>query len=316
MCLIAEINYFKSLIDSDGVYDSWWNWQLYCVRGRSSSIHTQVCRKCRNFKFDKEILFKNLCKRVKENLGREVNPPEVGSSKERVRIIIKESLYIYVFILGNLDYQVRVCPVKRSCVIILMRYLSVKNIKNQNITMMFIKKMMTNAMMTKALMMKVVKMWMMTMLVWNMMMRMINGNWRSRRCQWIKVAYQNVPQGLSTENKEELIETILTNYRPHVLGLAEPRSSELSRMFFDGYHLVSGTALGIDDPRLNVLIKEGMSVEMEKFDTEVPSLLLKIGQARVLLLYREWNKDGKEEQGSFPQQEARWKEFVDRWSCL
>ena len=73
-----------------------------------------------------------------------------------------------------------------------------------------------------------------------------------------------------------------------MLGVAEPRASELSRMYFDGYSMVSGTAIGIDDVRLNVFIQDGLSVEFERFETEVPSLVMKIGQSRVVMLYREW----------------------------
>ena len=148
------------------------------------------------------------------------------------------------------------------------------------------------------------------------MMRTINRNWRRKRYQWIKIAYQNILLGLSTDNKEDIIENILNNYRPHLLGLAEPRHSEISRMYFDGYSLVSGIALGIDDSRLNILVKDGLSVEFQWFDMEIPSLLVKIGQAKILMLYRGWNKDRKEETGSFPLQEARWRSFVDKWSRL
>ena len=155
------------------------------------------------------------------------------------------------------------------------------------------------------------------MMDWNWFMKMTNGNrnWRNK-LHWINVAYQNIPQGLSVLNKEDIIERILHSYRPHILGLAEPRYSELSTMFFDGYSLVSGSALGINDPRLNILVKDGLTLEFLPFETEIPSILVKVGQAKVLFLYREWNKDGDEDTGSFTQQEDRWREFVRRWRTL
>ena len=101
------------------------------------------------------------------------------------------------------------------------------------------------------------------------------------------MAFQNLPQGLSIQNKEENIERILQHYRPHVLGLAEPRHTELSTMFFDGYSLLPGMAIGVDDPRLNVLVKDGLDMEVLPFETEIPSLLIRTGQVKTLLVYRE-----------------------------
>ena len=101
-----------------------------------------------------------------------------------------------------------------------------------------------------------------------------------------------------------------------MLGLAEPRFSELSTMFFDGYSLLPGMAIGIDDPRLNVLVKDGLEMEILPFETEIPSILIRVGQTKTLMVYREWCKDGDEETGSFPQQEARWRPFVSQWSKL
>ena len=126
-----------------------------------------------------------------------------------------------------------------------------------------------------------------SMKAWNRMMRATNGN--GPRRQWIKVTFQNIPLGLSINNKEDIIDRILRSYRPHLLGLAEPRTSKLSKMFFDGYSFVPGKALGISDSRLNVLIKDGLIVEYMKFETEIPSLLIKVDEVHVLLGYCEWN---------------------------
>ena len=42
---------------------------------------------------------------------------------------------------------------------------------------------------------------------------------------------------------------------------------------------------------LTMTIKDGVKYEVIPFMTEVPSLLLKVGEAKLLMLYREWNKD-------------------------
>ena len=42
---------------------------------------------------------------------------------------------------------------------------------------------------------------------------------------------------------------------------------------------------------LTMTIKDGIKYEVIPFMTEVPSLHLKVGEAMLLMLYREWNKD-------------------------
>lgn len=147
---------------------------------------------------------------------------------------------------------------------------------------------------------------------WNSWMKMVNGN----RLQYVDLCYQNIPLGLSTANKESVIELILDRHRPHVLGVAEPRASELSTMHFPGYSLLQGIATGINDPRLNVLVKDGLTVEFLPFQTMVPSLLLKIQDTKVLMTYREWSYDGDTDTQDFDLQEERWETFVDKWKRL
>ena len=86
--------------------------------------------------------------------------------------------------------------------------------------------------------------WMM-MMEWNKEMKMRNGNGRMR---FINLAYQNIPLGLSTNNKEEIIDRILRSCHPHLIGIAEPRWSELEKMHLDGYKILSGMANGINNP--------------------------------------------------------------------
>lgn len=148
---------------------------------------------------------------------------------------------------------------------------------------------------------------------WNKWMKMVNGN----ILQWINICYQNIPLGVATETKEMVIEQILHNYKPHLLGLAEPRRSELETMSFPGYSLVTGTANGIENCRLNVLVKDGLQYEVLPLATEIPCLLLKVGEAKVIMLYREWNKDGVAHTNHFKvHQEPRWRMFIDAWARL
>ena len=148
---------------------------------------------------------------------------------------------------------------------------------------------------------------------WNKWMKITNGN----ILQWMTVCYQNIPLGVSTSNKEKCVESILHRFKPHILGLAEPRRSELEMMVFPGYTLVPGMANGIVDPRLNVFVKDELQYEVINFMTEIPSLLLRVGETKVLTIYREWNKDGVADTNNFKDhQEPRWETLVNKWAQL
>ena len=62
------------------------------------------------------------------------------------------------------------------------------------------------------------------------MMKAINGN----ILQWIDVCFQNIPLGVSLPNKEKTLEQILHRFKPHILGVAEPRRLELEMITFPG----------------------------------------------------------------------------------
>ena len=310
--------FYKLKIDQNCDKASRWNWYVYL--GKPLEVHIQVCRK--NYLIlclDKEINFKKSGSVSILRLGRKLNHPRRDRLSSSVRTIYLFLVNILKFKFSGNLVQECVPPVSKRPRPSKLRYKNTKKIKNF-VKMMYLKLKLKSMMSLKPklksmMMMKVMIVWMMSMTVWNMMMRMEHGNgWRRKpRWQWINVAFQNIPLGLATENKEDIIERIINSYRPHVLGIAEPRTSELSRMFFAGYSLVPGTAIGVTDCRLNVLVKDGLSVEFQNMDTDIPSLVIKIGQAKVIMAYREWRKDGEEGTDSFPQQEERWKPFVEKW---
>lgn len=139
-----------------------------------------------------------------------------------------------------------------------------------------------------------------------------NGN----KLHYIDVANQNIPQGISNTNKEDIIDMILARHRPHLLGLAEPRYSDLATMHFPGYSVVPGIAIGIKNPRLNVLVKEGLVCEFLPFNTKVPSLLMKVGDTKILMLYREWLYDGNTKTQDIKLQEEQWRTFISAWKKI
>ena len=59
-----------------------------------------------------------------------------------------------------------------------------------------------------------------------------------------------------------------------------------------------------------------MDCLFQDLETEIPSLMIKVDQVKLIMLYREWHKDGDENLGSFPQQEERWRGFVEKWRGL
>ena len=84
-----------------------------------------------------------------------------------------------------------------------------------------------------------------------------------------------------------------------------------------GYKLIKGSAIDITDPRLNVYVKDGMVVEVMEMRTEVPSVKLKVGQTIIIMVYREWAKDGDQGTKDFERkggQNDRWEGFVKEWS--
>ena len=76
------------------------------------------------------------------------------------------------------------------------------------------------------------------------------------------------------------------------------------------------TAQGIQDTRLNVLVKDGLQYQVLPFMTDLPSVLLQIGESKCLLTYREWAKDGDQSTKYIPMQEARFEPFVKAWKRI
>ena len=92
------------------------------------------------------------------------------------------------------------------------------------------------------------------MVVRNHLVRAVNGNGRS----WIVAASQNIPGTLAPINKQLVIDDLLRTKKPHLLAVIEPRYTQMMTFQFDGYKLVKGTCSGVDDPRINLLVKDGV----------------------------------------------------------
>ena len=120
----------------------------------------------------------------------------------------------------------------------------------------------------------------------NVVMRMLHGNGRD-----LLVLYQNIPGTYSSTNTISKIETILDKFKPHVLGIAEPVYNDMNQTW-DGYDLIQGYLNNGTKIRLNALVRNDLNYEVVEFKTEVPSILLKTGNIKIILCYREWSKEG------------------------
>ena len=128
------------------------------------------------------------------------------------------------------------------------------------------------------------------------------------------VIFSNIPgKTCSSQGIEIAIKLVLDKFCPALLGLAEPEYDVLKTMYFPGYRLIKGKLSGGKKFRLNLLVKDTLvDYKIETFTTDVPAILVTVGQFKYLFYYREWKKDGKLGTDVMEMQEARWKTFLHR----
>ena len=136
------------------------------------------------------------------------------------------------------------------------------------------------------------------------------------RCQaeYLTAVFQNVPGTIIKRKDQEIaIKSVLDKFKPGLLGIAEPSYDVLKTMWFQGYRLVKGKLNGGKKFRLNLLVKTTLvDVSVESFTSDVPAVLVKVGNFKYLYFYREWRKDGREHTDVIEQQEQRWETFLHR----
>ena len=145
----------------------------------------------------------------------------------------------------------------------------------------------------------------------NKWMKIYNGNKR------LGIYYQNIPGTLSTNNVHVQIDTILKDVNPDILGVAEPDTDTMLNNNWPGYHVVKGTINGqIKKLRLHVLIKDNIKYELETWDLDMPTVVLRMDNLRVIMTYREWSKGGDMTTKTPELQERRWDQFVNKLAGL
>ena len=157
----------------------------------------------------------------------------------------------------------------------------------------------------------------------NKLTRSINGNIERNmngmkgKKKMIHILSQNLPGKLSLINKTLAIEELFRTQKPHILCLQEPRTSELETIQIPNYNLIAGTLNKEKDIRVNAYVHQSLQVQVLKFQTEIPSLLLQLGSStKLLIYYREWRKNGVDGTEDWDKQEKRFKTFLDKFSKL
>ena len=158
----------------------------------------------------------------------------------------------------------------------------------------------------------------------NFYARYVNGN---RRNRGIKMAHWNLGSA-HLRNKLNEIETIISDYRPHILGISEAnlfKSQNIDDVMLDEYELF--TSLTLENPELEVsrivVYKHKSlvgSLRKDLMNDNFSSIRMEVGlpTSRKLLicnLYREHQHLRQEDNTSLSENEqlARWVTFLDQW---
>ena len=161
----------------------------------------------------------------------------------------------------------------------------------------------------------------------NQMAHSINGN-RGQRGKGITLAYWNKGPSLLT-NKQDDLETIIADHRPHILGLGEANfrhDQHIEDVNIPGYNLHLDSGLDNDQvggiARVAVYTHNLLRVKRrhDLEDDMVAAVWLECGLPRqkgilVCVGYRQWRLLGQQDNSSssVPQQLTRWTKFLDNW---
>ena len=110
----------------------------------------------------------------------------------------------------------------------------------------------------------------------NWLMKVLNGNGVR-----YKILYQNIPGTINHETIQDIIETILVREDPHILTIAEPTTDAIMTRY-KGYRVIPGTIRNGRKLRINTLIKEHLDVEILKWNLDIPTTVLRLGDLTVV----------------------------------
>ena len=154
-------------------------------------------------------------------------------------------------------------------------------------------------------------------IVWNKLVRMSNGNRPGKVKEFLDIMYQNLPGVLGVTTLGTQIESIISRLKPDVLFIGEADSDLVRTVCPDGYVWVGGNLKAKkEEIRVPVLVNDKIPFKQFKIDTQVPAVGLKIGEWKLVGIYREWALCGDQTTKSRELQVNRLQNFVDYWLTL
>ena len=121
----------------------------------------------------------------------------------------------------------------------------------------------------------------------NRVQRSVNGNGVTH-----PIIMQNIPGKCGPDRVGDIITDILSRYNPLVLVIAEARADVVASKTPAGYTHITGTLKWRKNPRVSMLIQEGVKYKEEHLKLDVPTVCVNLDGWRIVGLYREWNRDG------------------------
>ena len=160
----------------------------------------------------------------------------------------------------------------------------------------------------------------MTLKAWNRLMHTLNGNKMSKPAKikdFLDVMYQNLPGTLGVTTLGTQLDSIVSRMKPDVLFVGEADSEDIKAACPEGYVWVGGNLKSkIQEIRVSAIVREKIPFKSFNIKTKVPAVGLKVGEWRLIGIYREWALCGDQTTKSKDQQIDRLTDFVNYWSGI
>ena len=149
---------------------------------------------------------------------------------------------------------------------------------------------------------------------WNRYMHSSNGNRPGKVKDYIDVMYQNLPGVLGVATLGTQLESIVERIHPDVLFVGEADGDDVKAACPEGYNWVGGSLKNKKEIiRVSALVRENIPFKTFKISTKVPAVGIKIGEWKLIGIYREWALCGDQDTKTKEQQVERLSDFVDYW---
>ena len=149
---------------------------------------------------------------------------------------------------------------------------------------------------------------------WNKSMHLSNGNRSGKVKDFLDVMYQNLPGVLGVDTLSTQLTSIVARMHPDVLFIGEADSDNVKAACPEGYNWVGGGLKNkIDKIRVSAIVREDLPFKTFKIKTMVPAVGIKVGEWRLIGIYREWSLQGDQDTKTKELQVDRLRDFVDYW---